>query len=95
MCIVQLESDSEEPTLETVRTNMRFVENIGPLVAPLCDNLDTLKGLRDNITTSEESGVQLEIEAGIARVRVANAIWESKGFSIEHLLDRLLGSLES
>ena len=95
LCVVQLQAGDTDPNLEHVRTNMRFVQNIGPLVAPLCDDIDSLNGLRDNITSGDVAGIQLEVVAGTTRVRVDNSVWQDEGFPIKELLDRLLKPTES
>ena len=87
-CVVPIESDNVSLTSEDVRTNMRFVRNIGSLVAPLCDNLDEFKRKQD-ITAEEDSGVQLEVGSGATKVRVEASVWKNKGFRLEDLLDRL------
>ena len=92
LCVVHLGAGNFDPTPEQVRGGMSFVRNIGPLVGPLCNNLDELKGHRDSITSGEVSGVQLEVEAGTARVRVAASLWEHEGFPIDDLVHKLLES---
>ena len=92
LCVVPIDSGISNPELDVVRTNMRFVENIAPLVTRLCDDLDGFKELQEDITADEHSGVQLEVETGVIRVRVASSVWEDNGFSIEDLLNRLLMS---
>ena len=94
LCVVPLEEGNPNLTLEEVSTKMRFVQNIGPLVAPLCDNLDEFKELREDITTSDSSAVQLIVDAGTVRVQVAAPVWESKGFQLEDLLSRLMESMQ-
>ena len=93
-CVVPIESDNVSPTSEDVSTNMRFVRNIGSLVAPLCDNLDEFEGFRDNITAKKSSGVQLEVDSGAPKVRVEASVWEDEGFCLEDLRDRLLESIK-
>lgn len=87
LCVVVV--TVEEPRLEDVREGMRFVENIGEAIAPLCSDLDKLEGFREEITASESSGVQLEVTSGDARIRVASSVWEEEGFRLEDLADRL------
>ena len=94
LCVVPLEDSKPILTLEEVNTNMRFVQNIGPLVAPLCDNLDKFRELREDITTSDASAVQLIVDAGTVRVQVAAPVWEAQGFQLEDLLSRLLESMQ-
>ena len=84
LCVVQVEPGSE-PQLDTVRANMRFVEDIGSRVADLCDNLEKFKNLHSNMTTVESSpGIRLEVEVGPPRICVAKSVWD-KGFCLEDL----------
>ena len=92
LCVVHLGAGNFDPTPEQVRGEMSFVRNIGPLGGPLCNNLDEFKGHRDSITSGGVSGVQLEVEAGTARVRVAASLWEHEGFPIDDLVHKLLES---
>ena len=94
LCVVPLEDSKPILTSEEVSTNMRFVQNIGPLVAPLCDNLDKFRELREDITTSDASAVQLIVDAGTVRVQVAAPVWEAQGFQLEDLLSRLVESMQ-
>ena len=89
LCVVPVESGEPEPELDTVRDNMRFVENIGPRVDQLCSDLNGFEELRDEITANEFSGVRLEVEAGAAGVRVASSVWEKDGFRLEDLAEHL------
>ena len=93
LCVVPLDDDKSSLTLEEVSSSMRFVQNIGPSVAPLCDDLDQFKALREDITTSDVSAVQLIVDAGTVRVQVAAPVWEGEGFQLEDLLNRLLESI--
>ena len=94
LCVVPLEDYKPILTLEEVSTKMRFVQNIGPLVAPLCDNLDEFREMREDITTSDASTVQLIVDAGTVRVQVAAPVWEDQGFQLEDLLSKLLESMQ-
>ena len=87
LCVVPVES--ETPALDEVRDKMRFVENIGSLVEPLCNGLDEFEDLRDEITDDKSSGVQLVVEAGTARVRVASSVWQDDSFPLAELSNRL------
>ena len=88
LCVVQVEPGSE-PQLDTVRANMRFVENIGSRVADLCDNLEKFKNLHSNMTTVESSpGIRLEVKVGPPRICVAKSVWD-KGFCLEDLSKKL------
>ena len=94
LCVVPLGDDKPCLTLDEVSTAMRFVQNIGPLVAPLCEDLDEFRELRKDITTSDTSAVQLIVDAGTVRVQVAAPVWEGEGFSLEDLLSKLLESMQ-
>ena len=89
LCVVPVEGETSALELDDVRNNMRFVANIGPRVAPLCSNLEKFRVLREDITTDESSGVQLEVESGAIRVRVANSVWHDEGFPLAELPNRL------
>ena len=93
LCVVPIESGNGSLSLEDVRTSMRFVGNFGPRVASLCDHIDKFKGLRTKITADKVSGVQLEVNSGVTRVRVEASVWE-EGFCLEDLRDRLLESIK-
>ena len=77
LCVVPVEHSGTKLEKDDVRANMRFVQNIGPRVEPLCAELDALNDLRDDATTPSDSDIQLEIEAGTARIRVDNAVWQN------------------
>ncbi len=77
LCVVPVGHSGSKLQKDDVRTKMRFVQNIGPRVEPLCAELDALNDLRDDATTPSDSDIQLEIEAGTARIRVDNAAWQN------------------
>ena len=77
LCVVPVRHSGTQLDEDDVRANMRFVQDIGPRVEPLCKELDTLNEMRDDATTSSDSDIQLEIESGTARIRVENAVWQS------------------
>ena len=89
LCVVPVEPGDPDPGPDIVQANMKFIENIGPRVDQLCNNLDGLKELRDKITADESSGVKLEVVSGAARVRVASSVWEGEGFRLEDLAEHL------
>ena len=89
LCVVPVGSEDTEPELNIVRTNMRFVENIGDRVRPLYNDLDDLEFWRSDITGNNSSGVQLEVKAGTARFHVASSVWENDGFLLQDLAKRL------
>ena len=87
LCVVPV-GDST-PDLDTVRANMRFVENIGDRVDRLCKDLDGLEKLLDEITADKSPDIQLKVEDGTPRIRVFNSVWENDGFPLEDLAERL------
>ena len=94
LCVVPFEDDEQNLTLEDVRAKIRFVQGIGRLVAPLCDNLDEFREMRESITDSETSAVQLIVDSGTVRVQVGAVVWESEGFPLEDLLGRLSAAVQ-
>ena len=89
LCVVPVEGEVADLGLDDVRASMRFVAGIGLRVDQLCQDLNDLENLRNDITAGESLGVQLEVDSGTARVRVANSVWEHEGFPISELLDKL------
>ena len=77
LCVVPVGESGTEPEKDDVRAKMRFVQNIGPRVDPLCGELNALNELRDDAITPRGSDIQLEIDAGTARIRVDNAVWHN------------------
>ena len=94
LCVVPVAPGNTEPTLDEVRATLRFVQNIGPRVARVCDDLANLDGLHGRINSDNTSDVHLVVVPGTARVRVKNSVWEDEndGFSIGDLRSRLLGA---
>lgn len=92
LCVVPIEHGNTELELDDVRTAIRFVANIGERVDKLCDDLDEFKELHADITSEESSGVQLQVETGAIRVRVASSVWQNDGFPLSELSSRLLTS---
>ena len=88
LCVVSLVHGGTDLQIDDIRANMRFVQNIGPRVEPLCQELDALNHRRDHATTPSDSDIQLEIEAGTARIRVDKAVWQD-GVSICDLAAKL------
>ena len=93
LCVVPVAPGKTAPTLDEVRANLRFVQNIGPRVAKVCDELANLDGLHGRINSDNTSDVHLVVVPGTVRVRVKNSVWEDEndGFSIGDLRSRLLG----
>ena len=88
LCVVPVGHIGTKLEKDDVRANMRFVQDIGPRVEPLCVELDALNELRDDATTPTNGDIQLEIDAGTARIRVDNAAWQS-GVCLSDLAGRL------
>lgn len=87
LCVVPL--DGDEPEMEVVRENMRFVQNIGDDVAKLVRDFDEFKNRRDNITADKDQDVQLSISPGMERILVKNSVWEKEGFPLTQLAQKL------
>lgn len=94
LCVVPLENDKSNLTVEEVSAKMKFVQNIGPLVAPLCNKLNGFRKHQKVIATDDGSAIQLKVDTGTARVQVAAPVWEEKGFQLSDLLVRLQESVE-
>ncbi len=77
LCVVPVGQSGTNLEKDDIRANMRFVQNIGPRVEPLCVELGELNDLREDVTTPSDSDIQLEIESGTARIRVDNAVWHN------------------
>ena len=89
LCVVPLDVEQSDPELDDVRASMRFVPDIGARLYSLCEDLDSFKELREDIIAADSNGVQLEVESGAARVRVANSVWENEGFPLDDLRGNL------
>ena len=89
LCVVPVEGQVADLALDDVQANLQFVQDIGPRLEPLCDNLDEFNSKRSDITSEVSHGVQLEVEEGVARVRVTNSVWENEGFPLTDLSSRL------
>ena len=90
LCVVPISGEVAEVELRTIQDDMKFVTNIGPRVASLCENLKGFQELRTDITAHETQGVQLEVESGVARIRVTSPVWEDGGISLAELAERLV-----
>lgn len=88
LCVVPVEPDKTNLEKDDIRANMRFVQDIGPRLEALCEELDALNDLRDDATTQSDSDIQLEIESGTARIRVDNTVWHD-GISLKNLAAQL------
>lgn len=88
LCVVPVEMEDSNVADGDDEIEMRFVQNIGPRVKELCEELDALNGLRDDATAGSDDDVQLEIQGGSARIRVEETVWQG-GFGLEDLPARL------
>ena len=77
LCVVPVEQSGADLKKDDVRASMRFVQDIGSRVEPLCADLDVLNELRDDATTPRDGDIQLEIDSGTARIRVDNTVWQN------------------
>ena len=89
LCVVPVVGETAELELGDIRDNMRFVTSIGLRVDKICNDLNNLKKFRDGITAVESSGIQLEVDSGVAHVRVASSVWQDDGFLLVDLSTRL------
>lgn len=89
LCVVQVQGEVADLESNTVRDSMLFVANIGHRLNDFCNSLNSLNELRETITAGESEGIQLEVDSGNARIRIANSVWENDGFRIEDLPYRL------
>ena len=90
LCVVPLDFGDTEAELDTVRTKMRFVTDIGSQIDQLCKNLNAFEQLRDDITAGDDSGIRLEVILGTAGIRVAHTVWENAGLPLETLGDHFM-----
>ena len=81
LCIVPLGQEDANP--ETIRENMRFIQNIGDRIAPLWKGLKSLKKKPADID------IILDIEEGKAGIFVKKSVWEDEGFSLTELAKHL------
>ena len=89
LCVVPIIGEIAAMELRTIQDDMKFVTNIGPRVASLCEDLKGFQELRTDITAYESQGVQLEVESGAARIRVTSPVWEDGGIPLAELAERL------
>lgn len=90
LCVVPVDPDNIDTELADIWPNMRFVAGLGDRLAGLCNDLGDFEDIRSDITAETDSGVQLEIRPGPARVRVASSVWEDEGFPLDDLAAKLL-----
>ena len=89
LCVVSVDSE-DEPDLDDVKNNMRFVGDIGERVSELCDELDRFEEERGQISGEYADGVHLIVTGGNTRISIARSVWESDGIPLTELSSRLL-----
>ena len=77
LCVVPVGTDETDLEKDNIRANMRFVQDIGPRVKPLCEKLNTFENLQENITQGN-TDIQLEMGSGTARIRVYDTVWRDE-----------------
>ena len=87
LCVVPVGGDNTDLEKDNIRANMRFVQNIGPRVKPLCEDLNTFENLQEDITQGN-TDIQLEMGSGTARIRVHDTVWRD-GICLKDLFKRL------
>ena len=90
LCVVPITGEVADMELRTIQDEMKFVSNIGSRIAPLRDDLERFRELREDITAYKSQGVQLEVESGAARIRVISSVWEDSGIPLGKLAERLV-----
>ena len=89
LCVVPIDGAKPDPELDDVRASMRFVANIGARLDEPMRKLRQFREMAGDIADVDTDGIQLEVESGAARVRVANSVWENEGFPLDDLRGRL------
>ncbi|MDE2941559.1 MAG: hypothetical protein OXP10_04360, partial [Chloroflexota bacterium] len=89
LCVVPVDSE-DEPDLDDVKANMRFVGDVGERVSELCDELDKFEQERGQISGEYSDGVHLIVTGGNTRISIARSIWESDGVPLTELSSKLL-----
>ena len=77
LCVVPVGRDGSKLEIDDIRTNMRFVQKIGSRVERLCQVLEDLDNLQDNVTNASDGDIRLEILGGTARIRIDSAVWQN------------------
>ena len=70
LCVVPVHSE-DDPDLDDVNQNMRFVDDIGERVSELCSRLDNFEKERGQISGEYVDGVQLIVTGGTTRISIA------------------------
>ena len=74
LCVVPVGGDISASDKDSLRANMRFLQNIGPRVKRVCEDLNTLEDLQEDLT-HDNTDIQLEVGSGTARIRVNETVW--------------------
>ena len=98
LCVVPVEKEGSLLEIDDVQSEMRFVQNIGPRLGTVCENLDGLDQISADVRNKfiKDSGtdLELEIQQGNVRVRVKHSLW-SEGFEIDDLASELTNTNQS
>ncbi len=89
LCVVPVDSE-DEPDLDDVKANMRFVGDVGERVSELCDQLAKFEQERGQISGEYADGVHLIVTGGNTRISIARSVWESDGVPLTELSSKLL-----
>lgn len=76
LCVVPVGSDDADLEGDEIHADMRFVRNLGTRLRPLCQELEALNELRDQVVTSSHGDVQLQVQAGSAGILVDDSVWQ-------------------
>ena len=87
LCVVPVGGDISASDKDSLRANMRFLQNIGPRVKRVCEDLNTLEDLQEDLT-HDNTDIQLEVGSGTARIRVNETVW-GEGYCLKDLSERL------
>lgn len=90
LCVVPVGRDNNGLDEDRIYSDMRFVQGIGSRVEAFCENWDTLNEIRDDVVAASVTGIQLEIQAGTARIRVEKSVWQD-GMCLKDLSTQLVG----
>ena len=88
LCVVPIGTGSEEPDIEVVRRQMRFVDDIGARLASICDDMADFERFRESVTADDTTGLCLELDSGSPRIRIDSTVWEA-GYGLEKLRPEL------
>ena len=84
LCVLPVKPDVV-PGLDDVRTDLRFVEEMGDRVSEPCAELRKFEEGREELVGEYPDGVRLTVSGGNTRIGVAKAVWENEGFPLNEL----------